>query len=46
MLGLAKLIEAKGLNPDGSRSLIGITQPDLSKILRGNFTVVHSCTDT
>ena len=39
VLGLAKLIEAKGLTQTAAADLIGIARPDLSKILRGNFTV-------
>ena len=39
VLGLAKLIEAKGLTQTAAADLIGIGRPDLSKILRGNFTV-------
>ena len=39
VLVIAKLMEAKGLTQTAAADLIGIGRPDLSKILRGNFTV-------
>ena len=38
-LGIAKLIEAKGLTQTAAAELIGIGRPDLSKILGGNYTI-------
>ena len=38
-LGIAKLIEARGLTKTAAAELIGISRPDLSKYLGGNFPV-------
>lgn len=35
---LAKLIEHSGMTQSDAAELIGIKQPDLSKLLRGNFS--------
>jgi predicted XRE-type DNA-binding protein len=39
VLGLARLIEAKGLNQKRAADRIGMERPDLCKILGGKFTV-------
>ena len=38
-LGIAKLIEAKGMTQTAAAELIGIPRSDLSKILGGNISV-------
>ena len=38
-LGIAQLIEANGLTQTAAAELIGIQRTDLSKILRGKFSV-------
>ena len=40
VLGIAKLIEARGLTKTAAAELIGISRPDLSKYLGGNFRPV------
>jgi predicted XRE-type DNA-binding protein len=35
---LTRLIESKGLSQTAAAKRVGIAQPDLSKILRGNFS--------
>lgn len=37
VIGLAKLIESKGLSQSKIATITGISQPDLSRLLRGNF---------
>jgi len=38
VLGIAARIKAKGLTQAQAAKLIGLSQPDVSKLLRGNFT--------
>jgi predicted XRE-type DNA-binding protein len=38
VLALARIIEASGLSQTAAARRIGLAQPDLSKILRGNFS--------
>jgi predicted XRE-type DNA-binding protein len=38
VMGLAAIIEAQELSQTAAAARIGIAQPDLSKILRGNFS--------
>jgi predicted XRE-type DNA-binding protein len=38
VLGIAARIKSKGLNQAEAAKLIGLAQPDVSKLLRGHFT--------
>ena len=37
VLGIASIIRAKGLSQSQAAKLIGIAQPDVSRLMRGNF---------
>jgi predicted XRE-type DNA-binding protein len=37
IIGIAALIRAKGLSQTAAAKLIGIAQPDVSRLMRGNF---------
>jgi predicted XRE-type DNA-binding protein len=37
VLGIAALIKSKGLTQAKAAALLGLAQPDISKLLRGNF---------
>jgi predicted XRE-type DNA-binding protein len=37
VLGIAALIKSKGLTQAKAATLLGLAQPDISKLLRGNF---------
>jgi predicted XRE-type DNA-binding protein len=37
VIGIAKLIKAKGLSQSQAGALIGAAQPDVSRLLRGHF---------
>lgn len=37
VIGIAALIKSKGLSQTAAAKVIGIAQPDLSRLMRGNF---------
>jgi transcriptional regulator with XRE-family HTH domain len=39
VLGIAKLIEARGISKAVAAKMVGVTRPDFSKYLRGDFPV-------